>query len=58
MYCYVRNGLPRIRLVSLVRLCYVFLLPCYLGDTVFYSTLFAKKNVVCSVHKETPSKQP
>jgi hypothetical protein len=31
MCCYVKNVLPRVRLVSLVRLCYVFLLPCYLG---------------------------
>jgi hypothetical protein len=32
MYCYVRNALPCVRLVSLVRLCYVFLWSCYLGD--------------------------
>jgi NADH:ubiquinone oxidoreductase subunit H len=34
MYCYVRNALPRVRLVSLVRLCYMFLWSCYLGDIV------------------------
>jgi hypothetical protein len=38
MYCYVmkaiRNALPRVRLVKLVRSCYVFLLSCYLGGTV------------------------
>jgi hypothetical protein len=54
----IRNALPRVRLVSLVRLCYVFLLPCYLGDTVFIQPFLPKKNVVCSIHKETPCKQP
>jgi hypothetical protein len=28
----VRNALPRVRLVSLVRSCYVLLLSCYLGN--------------------------
>jgi hypothetical protein len=38
-----RNALPRVRLVSLVRLRYVFLLPCYLGDTVFIQPFLPKK---------------
>jgi hypothetical protein len=47
MYYYVRNALPRVKWVSLVRSCYVFLLPCYLGGIGNCSTLFAKKSVVC-----------
>jgi hypothetical protein len=39
----IRNALPRVRLVSLVRLCYVFLLPCYLGGTIFIQPFFQKK---------------
>jgi hypothetical protein len=54
MYCYVRNALPRVRLVSLVRSCYVFILSCYLGGIVIVQPFFTKKNVVCSVHKKTP----
>jgi hypothetical protein len=53
MYCYVRNALPRVRLVSLVRSCYVFILSCYLGGIVIVQP-FLKKNVVCSIHKKTP----
>jgi hypothetical protein len=53
MYCYVRNVLPRVRLVSLVRSCYVFILSCYLGGIVTVQP-FLQKNVVCSVHKKTP----
>jgi hypothetical protein len=43
MYCYVRNALPHVRLVNLIRSCYMFLLPCYLGGIGNCSTLFAKK---------------
>jgi hypothetical protein len=43
MYCYVRNVLPRVRLVSLVRLCYVFLLPCYLGGIEIVQPFLQKK---------------
>jgi hypothetical protein len=34
MYCYVRNALPCVGLVSLVRSCYVLLLSCYLGNVL------------------------
>ena len=53
MYCYVRNALPRVGLVSLIRSCYVFLLSCYVGGIVIVQP-FLQKNVVCSVHKKTP----
>jgi hypothetical protein len=43
MYCYVRNALPRVRWVCLVRLCYVFLLPCHLGSIVIVQPSFQKK---------------
>ena len=56
MYCYVRNALPRVRLVSLVRSCYVFLLSCYLGGIVIVQP-FLQKNVVCSAHEKTPPVQ-
>jgi hypothetical protein len=52
MYCYVRNALPHVRLVSLVRSCYVFLLSCYLGGIVIVQP-FLQKNV-CSAHEKTP----
>jgi hypothetical protein len=42
MYCYVRNALPRVRLVSLVRPCYVFLLSCYLGGIVLFNPFYKK----------------
>jgi NADH:ubiquinone oxidoreductase subunit H len=43
MYYYVRNALPRVRLVSLVRLCYVLLLPCCLGGIVIVQPFLQKK---------------
>jgi hypothetical protein len=49
----IRNVLPRVGLVSIVRSCYVFLLSCYLGGIVIVQP-FLQKNVVCSVHKKTP----
>jgi hypothetical protein len=56
MYCYVRNALPHVRLVSLVRLCYVFLLPCYLGGIeIVQPFLQQKKEIACSIHKKTPT---
>jgi hypothetical protein len=58
MYCYVRNALPRVRLVSLVKLCYVFLLPCYLGGIEIVQPFLQKKNVVCFLMKRPPPKQP
>jgi NADH:ubiquinone oxidoreductase subunit H len=48
MYCYVRNALPRVRLVSLVRLCYVFLLPCYLGGIEIIQPFLQKKMLFVS----------
>jgi hypothetical protein len=54
MYCYVRNALPRVRWVCLVRLCYVFLLPCHLGSIEIVQPFLKKKIVACSVHKKTP----
>jgi hypothetical protein len=54
MYCYVRNALPRVRLVSLVRSCYVFLLSCYLGSVVVVQPSLPIKIVACFAHKETP----
>jgi hypothetical protein len=48
----IRNALPRVRLVSLVRLFYVFLLSCYLGGIVIVQP-FLQKNVVCSAHEKT-----
>jgi hypothetical protein len=53
MYCYVRNALPRVRLVSLVRSCYVFLLPCYLGG-IINVPLFEKKCCLFP-HEKTPA---
>jgi hypothetical protein len=53
MYCYVRNALPCVRLVSLVRSCYVFLSSCYLGDIVIVQPIL-QKNVICYAHKKTP----
>jgi hypothetical protein len=57
MYCYVRNALPHVRLVSLVRLCYVFLLPCYLGGIEIVQP-FLQKKCCLFPHKKTPPKQP
>jgi hypothetical protein len=51
----IRNVLPRVRLVSLVRSCYVFLLPCYLGGILNVQPFLQKKIVACSVHKKTPT---
>jgi hypothetical protein len=52
----IRNALPRVRLVSLVRSCYVFLLSCYLGGIVIVQP-FCKKNVSILLMKRPP-KQP
>jgi hypothetical protein len=54
MYCYVRNALPRVRLVSLVRLCYVFLLPCYLSGIEIVQP-FLQKKCCLFAHKKTPT---
>jgi NADH:ubiquinone oxidoreductase subunit H len=53
MYCYVRNALPRVRLVRLVRSCYVFLLPCYLEGTMVVQSILLVLFI-----KRPPSKQP
>jgi hypothetical protein len=39
--------------VSLARLCYVFLLPCYLGGIVNVQT-FLQKNVIHPAHEKIP----
>jgi hypothetical protein len=49
----IRNALPHVRLVSLVRSCYAFLLSCYLGGIVIVQP-FLQKNA-CSVHKKAPT---
>jgi hypothetical protein len=54
MYCYVRNALTRVRLVSLVRLCYVFLLPCYLGGIEIVQP-FLQKKCCLFPHKRHPT---
>jgi hypothetical protein len=36
----IRNVLPRVRLVSLVRSCYVLLLSCYLGNVLVVQPFF------------------
>jgi hypothetical protein len=53
MYCYARNALPRVRLVSLVRLCYVFLWSCYLGDIEIVRP-FNFFCVACFAHEKNP----
>jgi hypothetical protein len=57
MYCYVRNVLPRVRLVSLVRSCYVFLLICYLGDIVIVQPFCKKKLLLVLPIKRDPLPQ-
>jgi hypothetical protein len=55
MYCYVRNALPRVRLVSLVRSCPLFLLSCYLSGIVIIRPFLPKKIIIaCFAHKKTP----
>jgi hypothetical protein len=49
----IRNALPRVRLVSLVRSCYVFLLSCYLGGIVIVQP-FLQKKCVYPAHEKTP----
>jgi hypothetical protein len=51
MYCYVRNALPRVKLISLVRSCYVFLLPCYLGGIVIVQPLKQKVLLVLPIKR-------
>jgi hypothetical protein len=54
-----KNALPRVRLVSLVRSCYVFLLSCYLGGIAIVQPFLPIKIVVCFAHQKTPFfKQP
>jgi hypothetical protein len=54
MYCYARNALPRVRLVSLVSSCYVFVLSCYLGGIVIVQPLLQKKVLFVLLMKKTP----
>jgi hypothetical protein len=53
LYCYElqKNALPRVRLVSLVRSCYVFLLSCYLGGIAIVQPFLPIKIVACFAHK-------
>jgi hypothetical protein len=39
----IRNALPRVGLVSLIRSCYVFLLSCYLGGIVIVQSFLPIK---------------
>jgi hypothetical protein len=50
----IRNVLPRVRLVSLVRSCYVFHLSCYLGGIVIVQP-FLQKKIAYSAHEKTPT---
>jgi hypothetical protein len=50
----IRNALPRVRLVSLVRLCYVFLLSCYIGGIVIVKPFLQKKLLLVLFIKRTP----
>jgi hypothetical protein len=60
----IRNSLPRVRLVSLVRSCYVLLLSCYLGNVLVVQpflpstnkkrNIYIYINVVCFAHEKTP----
>jgi hypothetical protein len=53
----IRNVLPRVGLVCLVRSCYLIHLSCYLGGIVIVQT-FLIKIVACFAHTKTPfSKQ-
>jgi hypothetical protein len=59
MYCYVRNALPHVRLVNLVRLCCVLPLSCYLGDIVIVQPFLQKKVLFVLLIKRHPHfKQP
>jgi hypothetical protein len=50
----IRNALPRVRWVSLVRSCYAFLLSCYLGGMEIVQPFLPIKIVACFAHKKTP----
>jgi hypothetical protein len=50
----IRNDLPRVRLVSLVRSCYVFHLSSYLGGIVIVQPFLQNKCVVHPPHEQTP----
>jgi hypothetical protein len=50
----LRNALPRVRLVSLARLCCVFLLPCYLGGIVNVQPFLQKKMLSVLLKKRPP----
>jgi hypothetical protein len=49
----VRNALPHIKLVSLVRSCYLFLLSCYLGGIAIVKP-FLQKNVLSVLFIKRP----
>jgi hypothetical protein len=50
----IRNALPRVRLVSLVRSCYVFLLSCYQGGIVIVQPFLQKKMLSVLLMKRPP----
>jgi hypothetical protein len=54
----IRNVLPRIRLVSLVRSCYVFILSCYLGGIVIVQPFMQKMLSVLLMKIPPHFKQP
>jgi NADH:ubiquinone oxidoreductase subunit H len=54
----IRNALPRVRLVSLVRSCYVFLLPCHLGSIVIVQPFLQNILLLVLFIKRSPPKQP
>jgi hypothetical protein len=57
LYCYFRNCKKKCLILccfdNLARLCYVFLLSCYLGGIVIVQP-FLQKNVVRPAHEKTP----
>jgi hypothetical protein len=56
LYCYElqRNALPRVRLVCLVRSCYVFLLSCYRGGIVIVQPFLQKMFSVMLMKRPPP----
>jgi hypothetical protein len=54
----IRNALPHVRLVNLVRSCYVFLLSCYLGGIVIVQPFLQNMLSVLLMKRHPHSKQP
>jgi hypothetical protein len=51
----IRNALPRVRLVSLVRSCHVFLLSCYLRGIVIVQPSLQKNGLPVLLMKRPPT---